>query len=239
MHDRTKPNRSFYEAEGLRPLDAVAARVDCWRLRQILRHIPPCAPGAVVCDFGAGRGELIKVLAQKGAFVLGIDLARTRLKAIRHLLPAASLLQADAARLPLRTQACDLALCIEVLEHMEDSRPAIGEAAADLKAGGLFVAAVPHEELLQDVTCMHCGKSFPLHGHLQSFCKARLEQMLIQAGLDPIEAAVFGRSPVLYALRRRALPDFMLGMLDLLSGVLGFRGGWLVVIARKKTLRAV
>lgn len=91
-------------------------------------------------DIGCGSGIGLKWAASRlpSARRIGVDISRHGLRHCRGL--GASLHLASSERLPLVDAVIDLAICVDVLQHLPDDRPTLREAARVLKPGGvLFV----------------------------------------------------------------------------------------------------
>jgi hypothetical protein len=56
----------------------------------------------------------------------------------------------------------------------------LGEVSRVLESGGRFIGTVPADENLLDnqLMCPHCGKTFHRWGHLQTFNRSSLTQIL-------------------------------------------------------------
>ncbi|MGZ4666635.1 MAG: class I SAM-dependent methyltransferase [Frankiaceae bacterium] len=97
----------------------------------------------VVLDVGCGTGWFAAGLRRAlpaGAFVIGADLSAGMLGRARDA-GAWPLLQADAARLPVRTGTVDVLACRGVLHHLPDVPAALREWRRVLRAGGAVVVA--------------------------------------------------------------------------------------------------
>ena len=95
-----------------------------------------------VLDVGCGGGILSEAMAQRGAQVLGIDLAAKPLKVAQlHALEAGNLqvsyrevaAEALAREMP---QGFDVVTCMEMLEHVPDPTSIVQACAALVKPGG-------------------------------------------------------------------------------------------------------
>ena len=118
--------------------------VSAFRLGLLRRWLPGAWAGRTVVDLGCGAGLLGIPLAEAGARVVGVDLARQALEAGRRrgtttFLPLAG----DLVRAPVRSEGADVVLLADVLEHLDDPRTAVSEAARLLRPGGaLFVNTI-------------------------------------------------------------------------------------------------
>ena len=93
-----------------------------------------------ILDLGCGEGRLLREL--DGADVIGCDLSAALLERARHSTPVVQ------CRLPdlrwLRPETVQAAVCVLVLEHVDDFEALLGETARVLVAGGAFVLVMNH-----------------------------------------------------------------------------------------------
>lgn len=97
--------------------------------------------GKQVLDVGCGGGILSESMAQRGAHVLGIDLAEKSLQVAQlHALETNVQLEyrcvAVEALAQEKPQAFDVVTCMEMLEHVPDPASAVRACAALVKPGG-------------------------------------------------------------------------------------------------------
>lgn len=109
---------------------------------QFLRIVP--APGELTIDLGCGEGRLTRHLRSLGHTMIGIDASSSLVAAARASDPSISILQADAAALPLANECADLAVAFMSLHDMDAMPEAIGEIARIIKPDGRFCAAIVH-----------------------------------------------------------------------------------------------
>jgi len=93
-------------------------------------------------------------------------------------------------RLPFAGGSFDAVVAAEVIEHIPEVETALEEAARVLRPGGRLVVTVPYRETLCRIRCPDCGEEYEPNGHLHSFDEARLEGLLVGAGLEPVSAFV-------------------------------------------------
>jgi 2-polyprenyl-6-hydroxyphenyl methylase/3-demethylubiquinone-9 3-methyltransferase len=100
--------------------------------------------GMVVVDLGCGGGLLAAPLANAGARVVGVDLARTALAECRAAGGERALAVAgDLLAPPLADGCADLVLLADVLEHVAEPAAAVRAAARLVRVGGqLFVNTI-------------------------------------------------------------------------------------------------
>ena len=110
------------------------------------------ATSAVIGDLGCGTGCFSAELGRRGHTVHCVDvtqenldaLARTYADLVEHgrLIPV----RGDLTALPLAAGSLDGAVCMEVLEHVEDDRVALREIARVVRPGGFLALSVPNRD---------------------------------------------------------------------------------------------
>lgn len=103
----------------------------------------------VVCDFGAGNGELCKLLSvrTKAAEIICYEPAAVFLAEARENLEGVPRIQFTSSTEHLSSRSVDVLFCLEVLEHLQpnDLSVAIDEMARLLTEQGRLVLGVPIE----------------------------------------------------------------------------------------------
>lgn len=94
------------------------------------------------CGTGYGSAELAGVAAQ----VVGFDVAREAIDDARSRFSRAGLhfTVASGGSMPFATEAFDLVVAFEVIEHLEDQRGFLKECARVLKPGSLLIVSSPN-----------------------------------------------------------------------------------------------
>jgi SAM-dependent methyltransferase len=104
--------------------------------------------GRDVLDLGCGAGLDLIRFAKAGARVCGVELSRRALAMTQEYLKVsgleASLVQADAARLPLPEQSFDLVFCHGVLPFVRDEEAVVAEIRRVLRPDGTAILGVYH-----------------------------------------------------------------------------------------------
>ena len=159
-----------------------------YRSRLILKLLEPVADNAVILEFGCGQGEFALHLARlyPQAEVRGIDVSTEGVR--RAARAAATLgLSADFAQrdLTLPAELADeergratLAICSEVLEHVDVPDVLLRHAAEYLAPGSRLVITVPGGP----------RSAFDRHiGHRRHFTAARLRHLLETSGFEQVK----------------------------------------------------
>ncbi|MEM0961786.1 MAG: class I SAM-dependent methyltransferase [Bacteroidota bacterium] len=141
--------KAFY-----RILDAVFLR--SWYVRRALRrHVDAMGPGPVrVLDAGTGFGQYAYWLVDTfpNVQVTAVDIKDDYLRRAQAFLaqtPHASRVAFEKADLTLPmeyAETFDLALSVDVMEHIEDDRAVFRHVRAALKPGGVFIVNTPSDQ---------------------------------------------------------------------------------------------
>lgn len=131
---------------------------------------------ATVLDVGCGTGDNLRYVLRDDAQFFGIEYAEVTARIAKRLLGHQTHVQAaSATAIPFLDQYFDLALCIEVLEHVEDNEKALREIIRVLRSGGSLILSLPYRHWFPSY--------FRLMGHIRHFTKTDVEAMLVRHGL--------------------------------------------------------
>lgn len=133
-------------------------------------------PGQRVLNVGAGQGSFSRLLESRGFDVVSTDVTKPALDVLRARLRG-EVLFADMTRLPFQDGQFDAVVAGEVLEHIDDDRGALVEAARVLRPGGVIAVSVPaHPSWF--------GPSDEWAGHARRYTRRGLEDAIASASLE-------------------------------------------------------
>lgn len=164
-----------------------------WVLAKMREHFgdtPLC-----VLDVGCGAGFLSNFLAVAGHRVVGLDCSAESLAVARRYdqTGAVEYLAGDAYQVPCADQSFDVVCAMDFLEHIDDPRRFVREAARLLKPGGLFFYHTFNRNPLSGLLVIKgvewFVKNTPPHLHVYKYFikPSELEGYCVNAGLAPME----------------------------------------------------
>ena len=110
---------------------------------------------SVVLDIGAGTGRVAIRLAERGHYVIALDLTEALLRQTQAKASAAGVIVdtflADAETLPVLNGALDAVAAHGVLHHLTAPASVIGHAGRALREGGRWFSLDPHRSPLRGV----------------------------------------------------------------------------------------
>jgi SAM-dependent methyltransferase len=135
-------------------------------------------PGGVrILDAGCGSGRNMADLALRGP-VAGVELASSSLEAARARGVGEVRSGSLEEPLPFADGAFDLAVALDVLEHLRDDRPAWSELARVVAPGGRLVVTVPQYAWLW-------GEHDVVSHHHRRYTRALIAERAAAAGWRP------------------------------------------------------
>ncbi|MCC7541711.1 MAG: class I SAM-dependent methyltransferase [Deltaproteobacteria bacterium] len=153
---------------------------------------------ARIVDVGCGTGYTETRLPAPfdGGARLAVDLSPIALTLARLQKNPPALLQADAGKLPILDASLDVALSLDVLEHLDDDVAGARELARVVRPGGLVVVTVPAFRALWS------AHDVALH-HRRRYRRTEIVDVLERAGLAVEHATYFNTLlfPVVAAMR--------------------------------------
>jgi arsenite methyltransferase len=129
-----------FDEDTARQVEAIYRIADAVRRRRLVRRALGVRPGERVIDVGCGPGFYCEELLEEGASVVGVDPSAAMLGlAGRRCGDRADLREGEAVALPVDDGEFDAAICVQVLEYVEDATAALAEIQRALRAGGRAV----------------------------------------------------------------------------------------------------
>jgi SAM-dependent methyltransferase len=132
------------------------------------------SPGKHVLNVGAGQGSFTRLLEARDFEVVSSDVSLAAVDVLRDMV-SGEVLRADMTDLPYSDRAFDAVVAGEVIEHIEDDRRALSEAARVLKPHGVLALSVPAHPAW-------FGASDVWAGHVRRYTQATLTQAFDGAG---------------------------------------------------------
>jgi len=156
-------------------------------VRAALKKVDPRAP---VLDVGCGGGLFLRVIAEDGRRVVGLDRSATAARvALRAQGVPAVCSMLDAA--PFADASFGAVTMFHVLEHLADPAACIRAAHRLLKPGGRLVVQVPNIDSLQSRLFGSRWSGLELPRHLVGFGVGTLQRLLEQEHFEVLRTKHF------------------------------------------------
>lgn len=127
------------------------------------RWASACVDGCSVLDAGCGVGYGSLLLKAAGArHVTGVDIAQDAVDAASaNAVAGVEFRRGDIAELPLKDASCDVAVCFEAIEHVNDQPRTLDELRRVLTPAGLLVISSPNRDVYQGGNPHHTHEYTP------------------------------------------------------------------------------
>ena len=153
-------------------------------------------PRARILDAGCGSGRNMVDLARYGE-VTGVELSEPSAEVARgrHV---GEVVEGSVMEMPFPPDSFDLALCLDVIEHLEDDRGALRELRRVLAPGGALLVTVPAYQWLWS------GHDEINHHH-RRYSRTTLERAAREGGWECVRTTHFNSLLLPAAIALRAL----------------------------------
>lgn len=169
-------------------LAPIVSRHPWWRARSLLvvdllRQLS-ILPPATVLEAGCGWGTNLTLLERTGYRVSGLDISRRCLELLDR--PDRTLIEADlSVGLPKDVSAYRVVLALDVIEHIDDDRAAVGRLYQLTEPGGHVLVSVP---ALPDLY----SEFDRIQGHRRRYTPETLDRAFSGSGFNVIEMVWWG-----------------------------------------------
>ncbi len=157
-----------------------------------------------IIDIGCGNGAVTNVIHTHGFDVVGVEPSVDGIAEARRAFPHLRVEQGSAYDdLQGRFGRFDIAVCLEVVEHLYSPQIAMASISRLLNPGGIVVLSTPYHSYAKNLALCLAGKwdfhHHPLveHGHIKFWSRATLERLIETSALRPTEFHRLGRVPIL------------------------------------------
>ena len=155
--------------------------------------------GARLLDAGCGSGRNMVELARRGA-VTGIEVSDTSVGVARER-SAGEVVAGSVLDMPFASESFDLAVCLDVIEHLEDDLGALRELRRVVAPGGALLVTVPAYQWLWS------GHDVINH-HYRRYTRRTLQRVAEQAGWRQVRTTHFNSLLLPVAMLLRILDRF-------------------------------
>ncbi|HXB66512.1 MAG TPA: methyltransferase domain-containing protein [Solirubrobacteraceae bacterium] len=153
-------------------------------------------PRARILDAGCGSGRNMVDLARRGT-VTGVELSPTSAEVARGR-GVGEVVEGSVLNMPFADDTFDLAVCLDVIEHLPDDRAALRELRRVLAPGAPLLVTVPAYQWLWS------GHD-EINHHCRRYSRATLQQAAQDAGWECVYATHFNALLLPVAITLRAL----------------------------------
>ncbi|MFO7640242.1 MAG: class I SAM-dependent methyltransferase, partial [Candidatus Competibacteraceae bacterium] len=162
--------------------------------------------GRRIIDIGCGNGATCRDLSQRGYQVVGLEPSEDGFRLARQNAPDARIYQLSAYTTAdaLPETSFDIAISLEVIEHLDRPGALVGLVFQLLAENGVLIVSTPYHGWLKNVLIAAAGKwdqhHQPLndHGHIKFWSRATLSRLLHKNGFSVVDFVGVGRFPLLW-----------------------------------------
>lgn len=160
-----------------------------------------------VVDIGCGNGALVGYLSERGYEACGFDSSPEGIELATQSRPGLRFIQASVDDLDLTQRlgsGFDVAVALEVIEHLPYPRRLFARAGELLRPGGSLLVSTPYHGYLKNLVLSVTGRwdrHFTVDwdgGHIKFFSRETLRRMAAEGGFAFEEFRGVGRLPFLW-----------------------------------------
>jgi dolichol-phosphate mannosyltransferase len=156
--------------------------------------------GGRILDVGCGSSRILRDLP--GA--VGVDVLLRKLRFMRPAHP--EVVRASVFALPFEDASFDTVICSEVIEHIPDEPPVLGELTRVLRPGGTLVLGTPdYGRVLWHIIEWVYGRVAPggyADEHITHFDREMLAARLVSLGYEPLDCRYVGACEMIFKARK-------------------------------------
>ncbi|WP_314504630.1 methyltransferase domain-containing protein [uncultured Microbacterium sp.] len=178
------------------------------------------APGDRLLDIACGTGLLLRIAADLGITVSGLDISPSMLAIAQRHVPAGDFHLSDLQKLPFADASFQAATAVNAFQFAVDPVAAIAEAARVLVPGGRLVCGMFAEPELSESTAVHLAMSA-----LSPAARDRDHRPYALAGRGQLDDALSDSGLVLVGDGEVECVWAYQGIDDAIRGLIGSAGG--------------
>jgi SAM-dependent methyltransferase len=170
---------------------------EMWRrlvLRDHVSFVAQALAGAglegPVLDVGCGGGLFLRLLAERGHAVVGLDNSADAAR-VAWAVNGVPAVRASLESAPLAPASCAAVTMFHVLEHLHDVRPYLRAAARLLAPGGRLIVQVPNAACWQYRLLGRAWNGLDVPRHLYDYRARDLEALLAACGFEVLRRKHF------------------------------------------------
>jgi SAM-dependent methyltransferase len=181
--------RSYWYAPGEQAAEQLEESyrrfVLCDHVRFVERAIENAGESGPVVDVGCGGGLFLRMLAERGQQVIGVDLSPEAAR-VAWSVNGVPTVAGRFVQTPLPPESCATITMFHLLEHLYDPAGYLDAAHRALKPGGRLVVQVPNASSWQFLLFGNRWNGVDVPRHLFHFRRTDLETLLRECGFEPV-----------------------------------------------------
>jgi SAM-dependent methyltransferase len=154
-------------------------------VRFVERALRNAGGSGPVLDIGCGGGLFLRLMAERGAKVVGLDLSTEAARVSWHY-NGVPTIAAQLPRTPLPRESCAVVTMFHLLEHLYDPGAYLAAAYEVLEPEGRLVVQVPNAACWQFLLFGERWNGIDVPRHLFNFRKTDLDVLIRECGFEPV-----------------------------------------------------